>query len=173
MIFIVLWFWLLVCRNYTNNVYTNGFNLITQYTKEIYWIFLQLNVENKHDRQSQQVKERNKSNHNIDIFLGKACCSKPFYLLLYITKESWKNYNALFSQESHALSQLSHIVPDKIDQHLANYQPLYNLPCLCNSWWMKSLFFSNFGLPKLCKDHGQSNGCIVAHEQPNNDTTDS
>ena len=41
-------------------------------------------TENKHDRQSKQVKERNKSNHNTDIFLGKAYCLKPLYLLFYI-----------------------------------------------------------------------------------------
>ena len=38
---------------------------------------------------------------------------------------------------------------------------------------MQSLFFRNFSLPNLCKDHGKSNGCLVACGQPTNDTTNS
>ena len=68
---------------------------------------------------------------------------------------------------------MSHTDLDKIDQKLSNSQPLIKLPFLGNSCGMKSLFFRNFSLPKLHKDHGNSNGCLVAYEQPTNDTTDS
>ena len=46
--------------------------------------FYKLIMENKHDRQSQQGRERSKSIHNTNIFTGQAYCSKPLYLLLYI-----------------------------------------------------------------------------------------
>ena len=52
---------------------------------------------------------------------------------IYVLGLIMKQYNALFSQESVALYQLSHIDLDKIDQHLANFLPLLNLPCLHNS----------------------------------------
>ena len=76
-------------------------------------------------------------------------------------------------QESVALYQLSHTDPNKIDQHLANFLPLFSLPALRNSCGMQSLFFRNFSLLRLHKDHGKSNGCMVACGQPTNDTTDS
>ena len=43
-----------------------------------------------------------------------------------------KQYNALFSQESVALYQLSPTNPNKIDQHLANLLPLLSFPYLRN-----------------------------------------
>ena len=61
-----------------------------------------------------------------------------------------KQYNALFSQESAALYQLSHTDLEKIDQHLANFLPLLNLPCLCNSKNNLSILIRKFNLPKLC-----------------------
>ena len=69
--------------------------------------------------------------------------------VLYKTKESWKNYNTLFSQESVALYQLSHTDPDKTDQHLANFLPLLSLPTLHNSKNNWSLVIRKFNLPKL------------------------
>ena len=52
--------------------------------------------------------------------------------VLYKTKKSWNNYNALFSQESDALYQLSHTDLDIINQHLANFLPLLNIRFSCN-----------------------------------------
>ena len=84
-----------------------------------------------------------------------------------------KQYNALFSQESVALYQLSHIDPNKIYQHLANFLPFLNLPCMGHSMRIKSLLFRNFNLPKPHNAHGKSYGCITVCIQFTNNTTDS
>ena len=130
-------------------------------------------MENKHDRQSQQVKKEENQTTTHIFSRGKLASQNPSIFYCIFTKESWNNYNALFSQESVALSQLSHTDPDKIEKHLANFLPLFSLPCLCSSCGMQSLFFRNFSLPKLCNAHGKSNGCLTACGQPTNDTTNS
>ena len=64
-------------------MYTNGFNRSCDMLRKDIEFFYKLIAENKHDHQSQKVKERSKSIHNTDIFPGKACCSKPsiFYFI--------------------------------------------------------------------------------------------
>ena len=77
------------------------------------------------------------------------------------------------SHKSFLHSQLSHTDPKKIDEHLANFQLLLNLPCLRNKCGMQSLFFRNSSLPKMCNAHGKSYGCITASGQFAKNTTDS
>ena len=77
--------------------------------------FYKLIAENKHDRQSQQVqKEENQTKTQIFSW-GKLTAQNPSILYCIFTKESWKNYNALFSKEYPTLSQLSHTNPEKIN----------------------------------------------------------
>ena len=125
-------------------------------------LFYKSIAEIKHNHQSHEAKKESNQTTTQIIYQGKISAQNPTILCCIFNMDTWNNYKAVFSQESPAPSQLYHIFLDKIDQHLANSQPLNNLPCLCNSWWMQSLFFRNFGLPKLCKDHGQSNECLVA-----------
>ena len=82
--------------------------------------FYKLIAENKHDRQSQQVKKEANQTTTQIFSRGKLTAQNPSHFYCIFTKESWNNYNALFSQESPALSKLSHTGPEKIDQHLAN-----------------------------------------------------
>ena len=83
--------------------------------------FYKLIAENKHNFQSQQVKkEANQTTTHIFSW-GKIASQNPSIFYCIFTKESWNNYNELFSQESLALSQLSHTDQEKIDQHLANF----------------------------------------------------
>ena len=145
-------------------------DLLKQYTESFYKSI----AENKHDHQSKQVKkEENKSTKHI-FSRGKIACQNPSIFYCIFTMKSWNKYNALFSQESPTLSQLSHTDPDKINQHLANSQPLISLPfSMHNSCGMQSLFFRKFSLPKLRIVHGKSNGCLVAWGKLTNDTIDS
>ena len=118
-------------------------------------------------------KEANQTTTKI-FYRGKLTAQNPSIFYYIFTKESWNNYNALFSQESPALSQLSHTNPDKIDQHLANFQPLLSLPCLRNSSGMQSQFFRKFNFPKLhINAHGPSHGCLTACGKPTNNINDS
>ena len=73
-----------------------------------------------------------------------------------------KKYNALFSQESVALYQMSHTDLEKIDKNLSNFLPLLNLPCLKNFKRIKSILFRNFNLPKLCNTSCLS--CTILRE---------
>ena len=125
--------------------------------------FYKLIAENKHDRTITPSKRKKQINPQHRYFSwGKLAAQKPSIFYFIFNQGIMKQYNALFSQESHALYQLSHTDPNKIDQHLANFLPLLSLPCLCNSCRIKSLFFRNFSLPKLCNAHGKSYGCITA-----------
>lgn len=160
------------CRNYTNICISMDSIWSSNVLKLDTESFYKLIAENKHDHQSQQVKKESNQTTTQIIYRGKLAAQNLSIFYCIFTMETWNNYNALFSQESPTLSQLSHTVSNKIDQHLANSQPLNSLPFLCNMCGMQSLFFRNFSLPKLCKDRGISNGCLVACGQPTNHTTD-
>ena len=125
-------------------------------------------MELKHNRQSHEAK-KNQSNHNTNNFLGKSCCSKPHYLLLYIQHGYMNKLDTTLLTRALLYSANFLTLLDKTDQYLANFLPPINLPCLQNSCGMQSLFHGNFGLSQLHWDHGQSNGWV----QPNNPTTDS
>ena len=92
--------------------------------------FYKFIAENKHGRQSKQVKKESNQTTTHIFFRGKLATQNPSIFYCIFTMESWNNYNALFSQESPTLSQLSHTDPDKIDQQFANSQPLISLPYL-------------------------------------------
>lgn len=134
--------------------------------------FYKLIVENKNDHQSWQVKEESNQTITQIFSTGKVTDQNHSIFYCIFTKESWNNYNALFSQESLALSQLSHTDLDKIDQHLASFQPLLSLLFLHNPCQMKSIFFRKFSLPKIRNTHGKSYGCFTACGYPTNNTTD-
>ena len=84
-----------------------------------------------------------------------------------------QSHKKIFSQEPSSTQLIVSHFHDKTDQHIANSQPLDNLPCLHNPWWMQSLKDKNFDLPWLRKYHGHSNGCLIACVQTNNPTIDS
>ena len=71
-------------------------------------------------------------------FYGEINLLKTPLLVFFKTKESWDNYNSLFSQESLALSQLSHTFLDKTNEHLANSQPLKQ-PALLAQFLMNAI----------------------------------
>ena len=78
--------------------------------------FYKLIVENKQVHAITPSKRKKQINPQQRYFSGGNIAIKnPSIFYCIFTKESWNNYNALFSQESAALSQLSHTDPDKID----------------------------------------------------------
>ena len=107
------------------------------------------------------------------ISLGKFAAQNPtiFYCIFSMDHETM-TYK-IFSQNPSSTQLIVSHCHAKTDQYLANLLPLDSLPCLHNSWWMKSLKNMNFGLPWLRKYHGHSNGFLVAWVQPNNPTTNS
>ena len=130
-------------------------------------------VEIKHNLQSHEAKKESNQATTQIVSQGKLADQNPSIIYYIFHKESWNNYNALFSQESPAICLLSHTDPEKIGPTFANSQPVFNLPCSWNSWWMKSLLFRNFSLPQLHRVSWASCGVLTASGQPANITTDS
>ena len=122
-------------------------DMLKQDTKSFY----KLITENKHDHTITPSKIKKQINPQHKYFSqGNLAAQNPSIFYCIFNQGIMKHYNALFSQESSSLYELSHTDPDKINQHLANFLPLLSPPCLHNSKRFKSLLFRNFNLPKMC-----------------------
>ena len=71
-------------------------------------------TENKHNCQSQQEKKESNQTTTQIISRGKLTAQNPSIICCIFHRESWNNYNALFSQESPAICLSSHTDPNKI-----------------------------------------------------------
>ena len=134
-------------------MYSNAFNMIMKYTREKYWILLQLILRKLNTiAQSHQVKERSKSIHNTDILPREILLLKTPLSIFYNEPRNHETIQCILSHKNlmHSPDYLT-LIQKKSNQHLANSQPVFSLPCSWNPCGMKSLFFRNFSLTWLRK----------------------
>ena len=132
-------------------MFINTFNPINKCTKGRYQILLPINLWkiNMIANHKKCIKKQIKPQHRY--FLEESLLLKtPLSSIVYSTR----NHETITMHSSHKsllhlFSYRLTLIQTKSGQHLANYQPVFRLPCSRNSWWMEYLFFRNFSLPQL------------------------